>query len=977
MRLLAAATAVSQLISSADAVSREQAAADLHTYGGLLADRYAWGALQPTVDAGSLIDEAVAGLPGGDVSVEALQEALRRVQAHFTDYGAWVALPDEPCDLGTCSCSGVSLAALRGQVRTVPPGADGYTYLLAVCDEIPRAGLPSGCNQTTASPTAVRFNAHNPADCTVLGSVGACAAGQCGMASVKTEDGLTVSYAYTDHQCRHSLELDITAGGHEAVPAQVQPGRGCGYRAQWAADGLAALGEESLFAPFLVYETAAGVFVALRPDRSDWVDADHPVLKTIDSVPVAEWVAAAKALAGQQRRAVRMLTDVWRLRSLRELQGAVTVPDASKVTLGLASLEGVAAPQPVSLAGVPSRPSYGDGLDAWPRKELPESAFSNRTFGAQILPGTNTGYIRLPTMEQLPDPTAGQSSLSLWVRTLLQAMAADNTGHPQGVFATESLVIDVRGSFGNGNRDIVQALVPFFMTNVDRKHCQLIGSASVALKSRQLPPTWDRVEYLEAPKRSDPSFAMAAILEFDKSFAPTGVDGGNVTDVLHEKFNTMEYMAVPSQSFDITPSMSVNAWYHYANPVIVLQDEDSQGAVEVLLGAFKALSKIAPNVKLMGKTSGGVVSSMLNTSTSSISGDLDDSYTLPNSKIRVKLAATVGFAPDGSPYAGHGIVPNIEFDSDPMSLLKGRPDSMLAAAVTELSHMKAGNRGAQSCNRGSPPNAEDQAGQVCLKSYNGAFHSTLQGVCYRTSCTSQCQTRITDMLHTCSNDTYEEMVQYYTATKVVRGFNTRAVQALTILGPQNCDYSLLATNTRCHPECSLANVANGTDQRWVDLRECFHVDMHDVPNGKGGHSKQPLAVWDPETCATPACEDKFKAFVSDCRACDTGPAELELSYFMDGAVEKLVTCRESVGSCDSVISTVTDVCCSGVDCAADGFPTICSFAGSGRHGAESLCQEAVREAAQTCPITFLNVSRRQGLYMVRDLPAELPSHLFG
>ena len=963
------ALCIAAVASVGGSVSHEQAVDDLHAYRDQLATRYSWGALQPPVDAGGLVDEAIAGLPDGDVSLEALQETLRRIQVHFADYGAWVALPDEPCDLGACSCSGVSLAALRGQVRTVPAGADGYTYMLAVCDEIPHAWLPSGCNQTdVSSPTAVRFNAHNPTDCTVLGSVGACAPDQCGMSSVKTEAGLTVTYAYTDHQCRHTFELDMTAGGHEVAPAQVQPmPRSCGYRAEWAADGLAALGEESLFAPFLVYETSPGVFVALRPDRSDWIDTGHPVITRIDGVAVALWVAAAKALAGQQRRAVRMLTDVWRLRSLRELQGAVSVPDASQVTLSLASLDGRShATQ--SYAGVPSRPSYGDGLEAWPRKELPESAVRNQTFGAQILPGTNTGYLRLPTMEQLPDPLSGQSSLSRWVRTLLQAMAADNTQHPQGVFSTDSLVIDVRGSFGNGNRDIVQALIPFFMTNVDRKHCQLIGSASVALKSRQLPPTWDRAEYLEAPSNADPSFAMAAVLEFDKSFTPTGVDGGNLTEVLHE-FERMEYMAVPSPSFDITPAMSVNAWYHYANPVIILQDEDSQGAVEVLLGAFKALSNIAPNVKLMGKTSGGMVSSMLNTSAGSISGDLDDHYTLPNSKIRVKLAATVGFAPDGVPYAGHGIVPNIEFETDPSSLLKGRPDTMLAAAVRELSLMTPGNRGAQSCNRGAAPNAEDQAGQICLKAYNGAFHSTLQGVCYRTNCSPQCQSRITDMLRTCANDTYEEMVQYYTAEKVVRGFNTRAVQALKILGPPNCDYSLLSTTTRCHPECSLDNLVNSTGQRWADLRECLHVDMH-APNA---HSKQPAVAWDPETCATTTCEDRFNELVADCRACDTGapslaPQRPTLLSVIGVAVDKLVHCRESVASCDSVLSTAKGICCAGADCGYDGFPTVCSFSGSGRHGMESLCQEAVREAALLeCPITFLNASRLQGLYMVSCL----------
>ena len=55
-------------------------------------------------------------------------------------------------------------------------------------------------------------------------------------------------------------------------------------------------------------------------------------------------------------------------------------------------------------------------------------------------------------------------------------MHADDTATPKGVFATDGLVIDVRGSFGGGSRKIVQALVPFFLTNVDRRNCPLIGT---------------------------------------------------------------------------------------------------------------------------------------------------------------------------------------------------------------------------------------------------------------------------------------------------------------------------------------------------------------------------------------------------------------------------------------------------------------------------------------------------------------------
>ena len=60
-----------------------------------------------------------------------------------------------------------------------------------------------------------------------------------------------------------------------------------------------------------------------------------------------------------------------------------------------------------------------------------------------------------------------------------------------------------------------------------------------------------------------------------------------------------------------------------------------------------------------------------------------------------------------------------------------------------------------------------------------------------------------------------------------------------------------------------------------------------------------------------------------------------------------------------------DACCAGVDCASDGYPTVC-FVSGGRYGAGSICEQAVLEGAlQTCPLLFLNDSRLQGLYSVR------------
>lgn len=944
---------------------RGQAADDLRRYGDLLQHEYAWGALDQSVDVSTLVDDAVAGL-ADTVGLDELHETIWRIQANFKDTDARVSLPEEACDLDECTCSGVSLAALRGQTHQTRGNSDGHLweYAFAVCGEVPLAAIPSACGWTTNPHAAVvRWDVRYPSMCAVVvQAVG----GGGAMSSTKTDDGLTISFTSEAPACTNSFVLELTPARATDMPylAPVQT-HGCYRRTQWATANVSALGHEPLFAPFLVYETSPGVFVALRPDRTGWIDAGHPVLQKIDGVAIAEWVHAAEALTGQRRRAVRLLNDVWRLRQLPELQSLVRVVDASKVSLELATLDGVAAAQPVLLLGVSVRPSYGDGLDAWPLKELP----GQNAIGAQILPG-NVGYLRIPTMEDVPetDPALKHPSESLGLRAVLQAMHEDETGSPPGVFATDGLVIDVRGNFGGGSRKIVQALVPYFMTNVDRRNCPLIASASAALKSRNLSPSWGASGYLEKLSSISPQSDYAAAIErFSQSFSPTGADGEGASQALKDQFEMLEFMPIPSLDFEQTEGtqMNVNDWYHYANPVIVLQDEDSQGAVEVLLAALKALTAIAPNIKLMGQTSGGGVTTtgMFNISTGQPFSSSEE-YTLPNSKIRVRLAATAAFMPtaDGATYSGHGVTPDIKFDTVPSSLLVGQPDAMLNAALAELLNMTAASRGATSCSRATFPTAEDQTSQVCFRAYGQAFDSTEQGECWQQSrghayCTGRCQDSITNMLRKCANDTYESIVQYYTQYTQIRGFNSRAVLALQIMGPPDCDYSLLSADTRCNPTCSMKNLVNGTDQRWVNLRKCLDLNAH-----YSSVLAKAVPVWNQDTCTSDECEQHFHDLVLDCRACDT---DIEFASFLNLAAKNLVLCREAAASCDSVIASVRDACCAGVDCAPDGFPTICSYSRGRQHFGGSMCQQSVVEAEEMCPLHLLNNSRLQGLYVVR------------
>ena len=82
-----------------------------------------------------------------------------------------------------------------------------------------------------------------------------------------------------------------------------------------------------------------------------------------------------------------------------------------------------------------------------------------------------------------------------------------------------------------------------------------------------------------------------------------------------------------------------------------------------------------------------------------------------------------------------------------------------------------------------------------------------------------------------------------------------------------------------------------------------------------------------------------------------------------------------IGCCGSQRNAVRDACCAGVDCASDGYPTVC-FVSGGRYGAGSICEQAVLEGAlQTCPLLFLNDSRLQGLYSVRTASLIAAPHL--
>ena len=115
-----------------------------------------------------------------------------------------------------------------------PTDAEGYAYSLAICGEIPKASLPSGCQQYAEHPSVVKYKGDNPADCIEIGSIGPCSQGECGMTGAPgAGGGVVVTYTYT-YGCKNTFTLTMTSGSDPA-PGQVTSNE-CSYTATWAAN---------------------------------------------------------------------------------------------------------------------------------------------------------------------------------------------------------------------------------------------------------------------------------------------------------------------------------------------------------------------------------------------------------------------------------------------------------------------------------------------------------------------------------------------------------------------------------------------------------------------------------------------------------------------------------------------------------------------------------------------------------------------
>jgi C-terminal processing protease CtpA/Prc len=275
-------------------------------------------------------------------------------------------------------------------------------------------------------------------------------------------------------------------------------------------------------------------------------------LKSIDGLPVEQWLEAARPMAAAgspqyvRRARLRFLRYIGFLR--RELH----LPATAAIHVELASSSGNRTTT-IDLPLAPKKPVYGE----WPRT------------ASHLIQPDNIGYLRLGSM----------ADDEIFLQSLNQAM--NEFRHTQG------LIIDVRGN-GGGLRDGLRTLFPYFMRPDDSPH--VVNVAAYRMTPTDGPDKQDgyladRYLYPVTANVWSPD-ERATLVQFARDFKPEWTPPV-------EKFSQWHYAM-------IRPSKDKNM-YFYDRPVIILMDANCFSATEIFLAASKGWR----NVTLMGSASGG------------------------------------------------------------------------------------------------------------------------------------------------------------------------------------------------------------------------------------------------------------------------------------------------------------------------------------------------------------------------------------
>lgn len=217
---------------------------------------------------------------------------------------------------------------------------------------------------------------------------------------------------------------------------------------------------------------------------------------------------------------------------------------------------------------------------------------------------------------------------------------------------TDGLILDIRDNPG-GSRDITTLLSTYFLPD---NHPPIVANAAVFrtdetphalegyLENRSLYP----LTSTEFDKKD-----RAAIKEFATGFKPKWA-------FPYKLFSQWHY-------FLLRPD---RATPYYRKPVVVLVNARCFSAADVFAAAFKEL----PNVTLVGQTTGG-------------GSGRSRSYTLPHSKIELRLSSMASFQPNGTLFEGNGVEPDVAVEESISDILR-TTDSQLSAAVEMIVNHK-------------------------------------------------------------------------------------------------------------------------------------------------------------------------------------------------------------------------------------------------------------------------------------------------
>lgn len=353
----------------------------------------------------------------------------------------------------------------------------------------------------------------------------------------------------------------------------------------------------------------------LAPDWKSTLVPGYPYVKSIDGVPIAKWIAAAERYSPDGSPQFKRLRAIETLAFVRHLRFDLELPPAVDLKIVVTDKSG----RKRKKVKRPLDRNLNLYRDVWPDRPT-------------VVDGV--GYLRIAKMDRAPELIARIH------RTMDE------------VRETSGLIIDVRGN-GGGTRDALRTLFPYFMKPDDAPRVVNVAKYRLQpnetrddrgghLRNRSLfPAGWNR--WSPAAKKAIAKTAAA----FKPDWKPKP-----------KRFSGWHYMVIEPKAEP--------PYYHYAKPVIVLQDDGCFSATDIFLGAFAGWR----NVTLMGTASGG-------------GSGRTRQYRLQNSGHRVLLSSMASFRPSGARYDGKGVDPDVIADATLEDRL-GRSDSVFDAARKRL-----------------------------------------------------------------------------------------------------------------------------------------------------------------------------------------------------------------------------------------------------------------------------------------------------